>query len=69
MVSIAVAIAASPHSALAQGDKSTSNLFKHTATGKHYNNTTLIKPNSTGAGTGTAPKLTPDKVGVKNISR
>jgi hypothetical protein len=96
MVSIAVAIGDSPHSALAK-DKSTTSLFKHTATGKHYNNNTTIltphkpktpvteqkpseksgnadkglnnNPNSTGAGASRGPKLAPDKVGVKNISR
>jgi hypothetical protein len=123
IVSIAIAIADSPHSASAKADKSATNLLKHTATGKHYNNTILTRhkpktpvtgqkpaeksgntdkgpndnpnstgagasrgpnnnPNSTGAGAsrgpnnnpsptgaGTSPKLTPDKAGVKNISR
>jgi hypothetical protein len=41
IVSIAVTIADSPHPALAKGDKSTTSLFKHTVTGKHYNNTIL----------------------------
>jgi hypothetical protein len=39
IVSIGVAIVGSPHSALAKSDKSTSSIFKHTATGKHYNTT------------------------------
>jgi hypothetical protein len=84
IVSIAVTITHSPHSALAKGDKSTTNLFKYTATGKHYNNTTLMNPNSTGAGSGRGPnnnsnstavgigrgpKPTPDNVGVKTRSR
>jgi hypothetical protein len=38
---IVAAVAAWSHSALAKGDKSTSNLAKNTATGKHYNETTL----------------------------
>jgi hypothetical protein len=125
IVSIAIAIAGSSHSALAQGDKSTTSLLKHTATGKHYNTTTLTphkpkavvteqkaskKTENTGnpgggiakphdntnppggtarphddtnppggtarpknptplAGAGNGPKLTPDRTGVKNISR
>jgi hypothetical protein len=38
IVAIGVAVVVSPHSALAKSDKS---IFKQTATGKHYNNTTL----------------------------
>ena len=125
IASVGVAIAGSSHSALAQGDKSTTSLLKHTATGKHYNTTTLTphkpkavvteqkaskKTENTGnqgggtarphdntnppggtarphddtnppggtarpknptppAATGNGPKLTPDRTGVKNISR
>jgi hypothetical protein len=44
MITIVAAVAASSHSALAKGDKSTSNLLKNTATGKHYNNTVITTP-------------------------
>jgi len=43
IVSTAVAIAVSPHFALAKSDKSSDNLLKNTATGKHYNKTTLTQ--------------------------
>ena len=138
IASVGVAIAGTSHSALAQGDKSTTSLLKHTATGKHYDTTTLTphkpkavvteqkaskKTENTGnqgggtarphdntnppggtarphddtnppggtarphddtnppggtarpknptppAATGNGPKLTPDRTGVKNISR
>lgn len=41
VMTIVVAVAGSSYSALAKGGKSTSNLLTNTATGKHYDKTTL----------------------------
>ena len=41
VMTIVAAVAASSYSALAKGSKSTSNLLTNTATGKHYDKTTL----------------------------
>ena len=49
IISTAIAVAASPHSALAKADKSSANLLKHTATGKHFDKTTLTPHNSGGS--------------------
>ncbi len=67
IITIGAAVAASSHSSLAK-DKSAPNLYKQTATGKHYDKTVLtvrkptVKPGA---------KLTPDKVeaGGENIRR
>jgi hypothetical protein len=40
-ITIAAAVAVLSHAASAKGDKSTTNLSKQTATGKHYDNLTL----------------------------
>jgi hypothetical protein len=49
IIAIGVAVAGSPHVALAKRDKSTDSILKHTATGKHYNNVTI---HDTGGGHG-----------------
>jgi hypothetical protein len=59
IVSTAVAIVASPHSALAKGDKSSVNLFKNTVKGKHYDKTILDSNN--GGGGSKPPKTVTTK--------
>jgi hypothetical protein len=71
----AVAIAASPHAALAKGDKPTSNLLKHTATGKHLDRTILTphkpktivteqKPSEKSGNTDKGPNDNPNSTGA-----
>jgi hypothetical protein len=75
IIIIVAAITTSSHSALAKGDKSTSNLAKNTATGKHYNETTLTpykpkppviqqKPTKKSGNTGKGPNDHPNSTGA-----
>jgi hypothetical protein len=75
IIIIVAAVAASSHSALAKGDKSTSNLAKNSATGKHYNETTLtpykpkppvtqLKPTKKSGNTGKGPNDHPNSTGA-----
>ena len=74
-ITIAAAVAVLSHAASAKGDKSTTNLSKQTATGKHYDNLTLTphkpktpvteqKASKKSGNTGKGPDSNPNSTGA-----